>query len=260
MANPTPPIGVICFLLLAGCSALGQSEPSSPWLLYGVQFDGSNAPERQLPERNDRNERNKRSAWSSLPDAPSSVRPPTPARQFEMFTNESRSVVTLATKTPRVPAGHWPEFLPAAQAVFIQNGYATSVGENLFPSSLRQNLSFYPSTSRSFLGRASYAASRIFITRDESGKGRLNTPYLLGLMSSVVMQSARRPYWARSTSATFNNFGSTIGGDAGLSLYREFGSGIRQIVKSHTPKFVSGIEARITDRPTRTNAVYTPEK
>jgi hypothetical protein len=251
MGNRTPPIGVICFLLLAGCSALCQSESSSAWLLYDVQFDGSSAPEPQLHEK---------SASSSLPDAPSSVRPPTPAKQFEMFTNESPSVVRLAEDAPRVTPGQWPEFLPAAQAVFAQNGDTTSVGENLFPSSLKQNLSFYPSTSRSFLGRASSAASRIFITRDESGKGRLNTPYLLGLLSSVVIHTARRPYWARSTSGTFNNFGSTIGGDAGLSLYREFGSGIRQIVKSHTPKFASGIEARIPDSPARGNAVFAPDK
>ena len=60
-----------------------------------------------------------------------------------------------------------------------------------------------------------------------------------------------RPYWARSTSATFNNFGPTIGRDAGMNLFHEFGAGIRQMVKGHAPKSVLKIEERITDQNLR---------
>jgi len=112
----------------------------------------------------------------------------------------------------------------------------------LFPHNLR----YHPSTSNSFMGRATYAASRIFVTRDGSGKGRLNTSYFLAVLTSVASDTAHRPSWARSTSATFNNFGSTIGSDAGMNVYHEFGPGIRQMLQGHTPKFVSRIEARIT--------------
>ncbi|HMH07358.1 MAG TPA: hypothetical protein VK579_11830, partial [Terriglobales bacterium] len=64
--------------------------------------------------------------------------------------------------------------------------------------------------------------------------------------TSVAIATAYRPYWARSSSATFKTFGSTIGSDAGVNLLHEFGPGIRQMVKGHTPKFVSKIEEGIT--------------
>jgi hypothetical protein len=105
---------------------------------------------------------------------------------------------------------------------------------------------YYASTSESFMGRASYAASRTFVTRDDFGKGRLNTRYFMGVLSAVAMHAAYRPYRARSTSETFNNCGSTIGGDAGINVFHEFRPGIGQIVKGLTPKFVSRIEERIT--------------
>jgi hypothetical protein len=110
------------------------------------------------------------------------------------------------------------------------------------------------------MGRATYAASRIFIARDGSGKGRLNTSYFLGVLTSVASDTAYRPSWARSTSATFNNFGSTIGSDVGMNAFHEFGPGIRQMLQDHTPKFVSRIETRITHDHTPREVVSSPAR
>ncbi|MGB9232863.1 MAG: hypothetical protein WCC04_00475 [Terriglobales bacterium] len=96
------------------------------------------------------------------------------------------------------------------------------------------------------MGRAAYSASRIFVTRDDSGTKRLNTSYFLGVLGSVAIHSAYRPYYARSPSAPFNDFGSTIGNDAGINLFHEFGPGIRQIIRGHTPKFALKLGERIT--------------
>jgi hypothetical protein len=116
----------------------------------------------------------------------------------------------------------------------------------LHRSLVAQNLRYPRSSSSGFMGRASYAASHIFVTRDGAGKRRLNTSYFLGVLSSIAIHTARSPYWTRSASAPFSDFGSTIGNDAGVNLFHEFAPGIQQIVKGHTPKFVSKIEARIT--------------
>jgi len=110
------------------------------------------------------------------------------------------------------------------------------------------------------MGRATYAASHIFVTRDDSGKKRLNTSYFLGVLSSVAIHSADRPYWARSPSAPFNDFGSTIGNDAGINLLHEFGPGIRQMVKGHTPRFVFKIEQRITHDQNLKEVVSSPAR
>jgi hypothetical protein len=109
----------------------------------------------------------------------------------------------------------------------------------------RKSSAYAPSTSGNFLGRASYAASSIFIVRVGSGKGRLNSSYLLGVLTLVAAHAAYRPPRERSTSSTFNSVGSTIGSDAGINVYHEFESGIRQIVGRLTPKFVSKQAVRI---------------
>jgi len=242
-------IQVISFCLLAACGALCQSENPSRNLL---QWDGSNSPEVQRQEMG---------AWKSLPDAPS-VQAPTQAEQFHAFVYKASSPVTFGaavvnaglmrrTALGRVTLGSQPSLTALSLGVPSQKKSKAFLSKYLYPSLLMKGLRYHPSTSDSLMGRATYAASRIFIRRDDSGKGRLNTSYLLGVLTSVAVDTAYRPYWARSRSATFSNFGSTIGNDAGINLLHEFGPGIRQLVKGHAPKFAK-IEERVTrDQPPR---------
>src|SRR5271155_1541585 len=258
MVKRITPIRVISFLLLAACGALCQSERPPADLLRGLQFDGSNSPEMQRPEM-----------WRSLPDAPSSIQPPRRVEKFPTFVNETPSPLTLSAVgvsagamhgTENVTPGLQPNLTAHYQAAFIQKASSNFVSKDPYPSLLKQNLRYLPSTSSSFMGRATYAASRTFITRDDSGKGRLNTSYFLGVLTSVANAAAHRPYWARSSSETFNNFGSTIGGDAGMNVFHEFGPGIRQMVKGLTPKFVSRIKERVTQDQTRREVVSNPTR
>jgi len=209
--------------------------------------------------------------WKFLPDAPS-LQSPTEADGFRPFVNEARSPLTLGTvgvnagvimremEPGRVTQGTQPNLTIPYKLVFTQKESGVFFDKYLYPSLRKRVLRYHASTSGSFMGRATYAASRIFITHDDSGKGKLNTSYFLGMLTSVTVQSAYRPYWARSTSATFNNFGSTIGSDAGINLLHEFGPGIRQILKGHAPKFVSGIGERITRFQNPMEAVSTPSR
>ena len=247
MVKRTALIRVISFLLVAACGALCQSEPASRDVLQGLHFDGSNSSEAQPPEMR---------PWKSLPDAPS-FQPPTQAEKFQAFVDEARSPLMLGavgvnagvmreTEVEHFTPGPQPSFASLYQVALIQKESSAFFGKYLYPSLLRQDPRYYASTSDSFMGRATYAASRIFITRDDSGKRRVNTSYFLGVLTSVVISTAYRPYWERSTSGAFNNFGTTIGGDAGINVLHEFGPGIRQMVNAHTPRFVSRIEERIT--------------
>ena len=252
-------IRVVTFVLSAACGALCQQRPSAD-LLQQLQSD-SNAPDLQRQEI---------LTSSSLPDAPSSVQPPTQAERFPTVVTVVRSPLTLdapgvnagvmhATGPGHVTPGLRPIFIPRYETAFTQEDSSTFLDNYLYPSLLNRNLRYHPSTSASFMGRASDAASRIFITRDDSGKGRLNTSYFLGVLTSVAIHTAYRPYWTRSTSGTFNNFGSTIGSDAGLNLFHEFQPGIMLMVKGHTPKFVSRFGAAITNAPPR-DVVPTPAR
>ena len=261
MVRRTAPIRVISFILLAACGALCQKRPSTD-LLQGLQSDGSNSPEMQRQEMR---------SWNSLPDAPSSVQPPTQPETFRTFVNKTRSPLILGavgvctgvmreTELGHVTPEPQPSLTAPYQLVFIQKKSDAFLDKYLYPPLLKNPRYYYPSTSGTFLGRTTYAVSRIFITRDASGKGRLNTSYLLGVLSAVAIHSAYRPYWARSTSTTFNNFGSTIGSDAGMNVFHEFGPGIHQMVRGLTPKFVSRIAERITGDQSPASVVSIPAR
>jgi hypothetical protein len=253
-------IRVISFVLLAPCVSLSQSGHLPADLVQELQLDGLNSPAVQRQDMH---------TWRSLPDAPS-VHPGTGAEKFQTFVDEARSPLTLGavginaglmheTELAVIPRPQ-PNLIALYKVVLIQKESSAFFGKYLYPSLLKQDPRYYPSTSRSFLGRATYAASRILITRNDSGERRLNTSYFLGVLTSVAIATAYRPYWARSPSTTFKAYGSTIGSDAGVNLLHEFGPGIRQMVKSRTPKFVSRIEERITHDQTPRDVVYTPAR
>ena len=118
----------------------------------------------------------------------------------------------------------------------------------LYPSSVKQPSGDRSASGGSLMSRATSAASRTVVTRDVSGKGRLNTSYLLRTLTVVAKDAASTPYWRRSLGEPFNAFGSTVGNDAGMNLWHEFRPGIERLVKSHTPMFISKIEERIGSR------------
>ena len=187
---------------------------------------------------------------SSLPDAPSA----TVARRAETFKAPTDEAITRLAVAPNrgvtrqsgladSPRRTQPTFVVLHNAE--PKDPSDFFGKYLYPSLLKRNVNYHPSSSSSLVGRATYAASRLFITRDESGKGRLNSTYFLGVLSAVAVHTAYRPYWARSSGAPFSDFGSTIGNDAGINLLHEFRPGLQQLIKSHAPRFVTRIEERI---------------
>jgi hypothetical protein len=256
MVKLTASIRVITLLLLAACGAWCQKRTADGF--QGVQSESPNAPEA----------RRQMSTWKSLPDAPSSVQPAIQPKRFQTLVNDASppitgaaSVATRVTQPEQVAPAPQSSLSARYRAAFTPAESIPLLGRYLNPRLLQQNPRSYGSTSTSLMGRASYAAARTFITHDESGKGRLNTSYFLGVLSSVVNASARRPYWARSTSGAFNNFGSTIGSDAGMNVFHEFGPAIRQTVKGFTPKFMSRIEERIAgDQTPRRDLISIPAR
>ncbi len=98
------------------------------------------------------------------------------------------------------------------------------------------------------MGRATYAASRTVVVKDATGKARLNTSYLLRTLTSVAKDAASTPYWRRHAADPFSDYGSTVGNDVGMNLWREFAPGIEHLTKNHTPEFVSRIEERIVHK------------
>jgi len=235
---------VISFLLLAVCGALCQSKGPSANVPPGLSSEGSNVP------------RGPHQPQISFPDAPS-VNPPSQWEKFYAFIEEAGSPLTFGAvavnagvmrgEEQHLAPGIRPSLSGLYRTALFQKESSTFFGKYLYPSLLRQDPRYHASTSDSVLGRASYAASRILITRNDSGKKTLNTSYFLGVLTSMAITTAYRPYWARSSSTTFKGLGATIGNDVGINVFHEFWPGIRQMVKGHAPKFVQRIEEHLPD-------------
>jgi len=201
----------------------------------------------------------------------STVQPPRQAEMLQTFAYGALSPLTMraAGITSDVRRGAelrhltpapQPSLIPTDELLFTQKESSNFVVKYLYPPLVKRSLLYHPSTSNTFMGRSIYAASHIFVTRGDSGKKRLNASYFFGVLSLVAAHSARRPYWARSASAPFNDFGSTIGNDAGINLFHEFEPGIRQMVKDHTPRFAFKIEERITRNQNLKEVVASPAR
>jgi hypothetical protein len=236
------PIPVVLLGLLAACIAQGQTEPHPSTANQQFPFEESISSQAQGPQR---------SAAQALPDAPSArphaalplgfdkTLPPSATGKVELNPNSMHASdamfgpplgasVLERTERPQKADAFLNKYMDAAQ---------------------KPKAHYQPSSSDRFMGRATDAASRIFVTRDESGKRRLNSQYFVRVLTSVAADSASRRYRARNGSAPVSDFGSTVGDDAGMNLLHEFGPGIRQKVTGHMPEFVSRLGERIIRLP-----------
>jgi hypothetical protein len=206
------PSRVVSVMLLTACSALCQR----------VDTDVAS---RELPEAPALESSSKTEILRAFQGAiRRSAATPLPANGLS-FENLSFGDVRFTGRTPKNPADIFDKYLS--------------------PAAVRRSHVYHPLTDGALLNRATYAASSILIMRDPAGKKRLNTSYLLSVLAATASHTAGSPYWKRSLSQPFGDVGSTIGNDAGLNLFHEFEPGIRSLVQSHTPRFVTRIENRI---------------
>ncbi|MFZ0293132.1 MAG: hypothetical protein WAL52_05965 [Candidatus Sulfotelmatobacter sp.] len=137
------------------------------------------------------------------------------------------------------------EFEAYQKQLSSQRDPNSTLAKYLRPPSSNQKLVRPPAGTENLMDRAVHAASRTFVTRDESGKGRINSSYFLRTLTAVVADTASRPYWRRSVGEPFSDFGSSVGNRAGMNVLHEFEPSLQQALKSHAPRFVSRIEQRI---------------
>jgi hypothetical protein len=188
--------------------------------------------------------------FQSLPDAPSAqaaTQAATQGQRFGALVEEARSPLIFGALS--APAGftRQEEFFLSDRTA-SRHSDPDAIFRKYLSSSSGKRQPGYQSAGGNLVGRATHAASGTVVTRDDSGKGKLNTSYLLRALTSVAKDTASTPYWRRSAGAPFSDFGSTVGNDAGMNLWREFRPGIERLAKNHAPMFISKIEERIGRR------------
>src|SRR5260370_13314842 len=91
-----------------------------------------------------------------------------------------------------VTPGPQPSFTAPHNAVVAPKEFHTFFDKYLYPSPLKPNLRYLPSSGGGVVGRATYAASRIFIVRCDSGPWCPRTHYVLGAPSSIAVSPTHR--------------------------------------------------------------------
>jgi hypothetical protein len=140
-------------------------------------------------------------------------------------------------------AGAWGE----AYAATLADGESREFfGNFLFPTLLRQDPRYFPKRTGSVLSRAWYAATRVVVTRNDSGREMFNFSEVMGVAFSKALSNAYYPNRYCGGLDTTANILGTFQSDATSNLLREFWPDIRKIVHKHTPQRFQSLEERLT--------------
>ena len=92
----------------------------------------------------------------------------------------------------------------------------------VYPSLLHQDSRYYRQGAGSFAGRATYAATRVLITRTDSGRSAFNYSEVLGSATSAGIAHVYYPEVDRTASGFLIRAGLQIVVESGFNLLREF--------------------------------------
>jgi hypothetical protein len=118
---------------------------------------------------------------------------------------------------------------------------------------LHQDPRYFPSYRRVLIARAWYAATRVVITRKDSGDETFNTSEFLGALFSSALQNSYYPRHDRNLAETMNRFSGALSSDAIGNLLREFTPDMKRLFRKHAPEKILRIEEKLPipadDRP-----------
>ena len=133
------------------------------------------------------------SPGQSLPDDPSvriQSQSQSQSQSQRMNAFEHAKPLDVGAKSSYAPNLNEAEFAVYQNDLSRQKDPNTLFAKYLKPPSSNRKPGYSPAGAENLMDRAVHAASRTFITRDESGKGRINTSYFLRTFTAVVADTA----------------------------------------------------------------------
>lgn len=181
---------------------------------------------------------------TELPNAPA-YQPLTKKQKFDSFVHQGTSPYVLldaGITTTTWQLGDDPPFGTGGGA--LAKGFGAAIGQRetslflgrfLFPALLHQDPRYFPdSEGSSKFHRAMYAASRVFMTRSDSGRQTWNGGYILGNLGSAGISNL---YISNRDAGTiFTDFAIGMAIDAGYNIGREFWPAMRKKVPGELTK------------------------
>lgn len=186
---------------------------------------------------------------------------PLPVRcKFSLFLKSTYSPYTFASAgfqaTEAQATGQWPHYGGGMQ------GWAKRFGATLantesrrfiqgfaLSTILHQDPRYFPSRKRRLISRMWYSATRVAVTKNDSGDSTFNTSELLGALFASSLQNAYYPRHDRSFGDTMNRFGGALSSDAIGDLLREFTPDMKRLFRKHAPKEIQKIEEKLPIPP-----------
>jgi len=176
--------------------------------------------------------------------------------KFHLFLKSTYSPYTFASAgfqaTWAHAMGQWPHYGGGAQ------GWAKRFGATLantesrrfiqtfaLSTILHQDPRYFPSHKRTFISRACYAATRVVVTRSDSGESAFNTSEFLGALFASSLENSYYPRHDRTFADTTNRFGGALSSDAIIDLLREFTPDMKLLFRKHAPKKIRRIEEKL---------------
>jgi hypothetical protein len=199
------------------------------------------------------------SAPTELPNAPSVYAPLSGHDKFELFLRRTYSPYTFVTAAAETTWaqmwGQWPEYgggLPGwgkrFGAILADTESRRFIQTFLLSTLLHQDPRYFRSGKKGLISRGWYAATRVFVTRDDDGDSTFNTAELLGTLFTSSLQNAYYPASDRGFPKTMTRFVGALGSDATSDITREFWPDVRCFFRKHEPKDVKNIESKIPRR------------
>jgi len=96
-----------------------------------------------------------------------------------------------------------------------------------------------------FISRVWYSATRVVVTKNDSGDRTFNTSEFLGALFTSSLQNSYYPRHGRNFGDTMNRFGGALSSDAIGNLLREFTPDMKRLFRRHAPKEIQKIEEKL---------------
>jgi hypothetical protein len=190
---------------------------------------------------------------------PAPYEPLTSHQKFEIFTRRTYSPFTFFSAAFDAAYAHvtdsWPDYGHGASGYGKRYGATIADAEArsffqsfLFPSLLHQDPRYFSSPSTKFFPRMLYAASRVLVTRSDSGSNTVNTSLLAGTVVTSVLSNAYYPRTERSVGDTLNRFGGSFLGGVQTNILREFWPDITRAFHKHEPQRMKDLQESMEQR------------
>lgn len=234
------PICLLCAVVFCAASALAQSPPPQPKLPQNPQ------PQVRVPQP----------PQDAVPPAAPYV-PLSRYDKFHIFVRQTYSPYTFVsagfnaaygqmTGDPYEYGGGMAGFGRRFGASLANTEASRFFNRFLFPSLLHQDPRYFPAAHGTpATHRTWYAATRVLITRADSGKSQFNYSQMFGTICTVALENAYYPDRERDFGRTMNRFAGSLLSEVISNVTREFGPDMKRILRRHTPKRIREMQEKV---------------